>query len=750
MRWMRSRASLYVALLFVIALLALPAPPRTARAVELPPPGSPIFIQTNGPAAPIGLGDWYTSDTNGIGGAYHYFSITVPCRWPRTLDYHIDLFSPEINTFGPLPRNDELQNPPIDETVFELYGPGTALNLPREPAPGAPGSLVQRVFAPVATAAERWERFYSIAAPVACGTYLLRAETRGDEQNGWRLRLGGDDDADPNNPPPANYDNPDGRVGSGDETLVGITQTTYQHNDPAAQCLTLYQFVRDDLPAASFHNFDLDTPGDVGARVTYYPPSATYDPLGALTPGAIAGQPSTNRVWNGGTQTDRGPGDAVALPEPGWWRIVTCVRGNNQFNQEGQTGVPIYRQPVPEPDMLVLKDDGRTQTAPGETLTYTISFANRSLTTRQAPGAAFDVVLRDTLPPNTTYLGCRLVTPGLAGSCAAQAGAVVFTLDEPVAAGDGGQVEVTVRVNPDAADRVVNTVSLDYADIVGNAYPTLRAEDIDTIPAGLAPALQATKEARLKQDPNRNGIANPGELIEYTIAVTNSGSGAAFDVTVDDTPDQHTTLVAGSVVAGPGGTVLAGNAPADRSVSVRFDQIPAGATAQVVFDVTVNSGIPSGVTELVNQGTIGGSNVPGGRTDDPGEPGPSDKTRVPYQGPGGGTAITLLDLRAERSGVAVELRWLTGTELGTAGFHLYRATSDVRSEAVRVTPALVPARGGPAGGAAYRWVDEAAPDGPVFYWLVEVERDGDTGEHGPVAPASPAPNSGVQIFLPML
>lgn len=744
MRRVRARAWLSAVMLCALALVALAPAPPVARGVELPPVGSPIFIQTNGPQARIDLGDWYTSDQNGINGAYHYFSITVPCRWPASLPLHIDLFSPEINTFGPVPRIDEVESMPLDETVFELYAPGTALDLPKSPGPGDPGSLIQRTFAPVTNRAEAWERFFTIAAPVTCGTYLLRVETKGDEQNGWRLRIGSDDDADPNTPPPANYDNPDGRPGTGDEVQIGITQTTYQHNVAAVQCLTLYQFVRPDLPEVSFHNFDLDD----NERVTYYPPSAIYDEQGALTPGSFAGTTSGNRVWNGGTQTDRGSGDVISQPESGWWEIVTCVREDNQFNQEGQTGVPIYRQPVPEPDMVIAKDDGRMAVAPGDLLAYTISFTNQSLTTRPTPGAALDVVITDTLPPNTTYRGCRLVSPGLLGRCEQRGGQVIFTLDEPVFAGDSGQVEVTVEVNSDARDQVVNVVELDYADLVGNQYPTERAEDIDLIPAGLTPDVVATKVARLKLDRNGNGKADATDIIEYTIGLENHGRAAALDLLVEDEPDQYTTLQVGSVRAEPGGTVIAGNSPGDRRVEARFDSLAAGATATVVFDVQVNLGIPRTVRVLRNQAIVSGSNVPRTPTDDPRTPPPGDPTDVPYDPPG--NAIELLDLRAERDGDRIVLRWRTGTERDTAGFQLYRATRNERAAAVEVTPELIPARGGPAVGATYSWTDNAAPAGPVFYWLVEVEHDGDLAEYGPVSPAVPGPAQGNQIFLPLL
>lgn len=677
-----------------------------------------------------------------------YFSLHVPCRWPAMLPFHIDLFSPEINTSGPWPRIDEIESLPLDATVFELYAPGTALRLPKEPAPGAPGSLLQRTFLPERTQPERWVRLHTLSAPVTCGSYLLRAETRGDDQNGWRLRLGADDDTDPGNAPPPNSDNPDGRPGTGDEAIVGLTQTTYQHNDQGAvHCLTLHQFVRPGLPIASFHNFDLDD----NERVRYYPPGAAFDPAGAATPGSFPGTVSSNRVWNGGTQTERGSGDPIADPEPGWWRIVTCVRSDNQFNQEGQTGVPIYREPVPEPDLVVTKDDGRTLVAPGEVLTYTIAFENRSLTTRPVPGAAFDVTLRDTLPANTSLRGCRLITPGLAGGCRLDGNSVLFTLDEPVVAGASGQVEVSVGVNPDASGSVANRVALDYADTLGNPYPTAYAEDIDQIPTAPLPALVAEKTARITGDRNQDGKAGPGDLIAYTIMVRNAGPGEALAVQIEDTPDPNTHLVPGSVQITPPGAVLSGNEPGATGVTALIGRLAAGAEAVLTFTVQVNAVVPPDVARIANQGTIRGTNFPPKRTDDPSTPPPDDPTDVPYAPPGGGppTAIELLDLHAEPAEGGTLVRWRTGSELGSAGFLVYRSPTATFAEATQITPALILAQGGPQEGAAYQWLDRTAPAGPAYYWLVEVELDGGRHVFGPVA-WSAAPQSGFSIFLPML
>jgi hypothetical protein len=114
------------------------------------------------------------------------------------------------------------------------------------------------------------------------------------------------------------------------------------------------------------------------------------------------------------------------------------------------------------------------------------------------------------------------------------------------------------------------------------------------------------------------------------------------------------------------------------------------------------------------------------------------------------TAVLLTDFRVVRQGDAVALSWETSLEIDTFGFHLYRSETGDRAMAVRITPQLIPGQG--RNGGRYAWLDQSAPAARgVHYWLVEVERNGNTIEYGPffAAPAQPA-RGGTLIFLPMV
>ncbi len=266
---------------------------------------------------------------------------------------------------------------------------------------------------------EAWVRFATFD-PVTCGRYVLRSAVlandplnplgEGDDDNGWRVRVGSDDDGDPTNQVPANYDDPDGIPGTNDEIVIGLAQTTYQQDMGSVRCLTLYQYVAPNQSTVTFNNFDMDG----NTSVTYYAPS---DATG------IAGTVSNSTGWNppvSPASVTRG-GDTIASPEPGWWRIESCIGSNNQFVQEGTTGRDAFFLQPPTPSLSISKSDGTTTVVAGATLTYAIVVSNTAEGTDA--GAALNLVATDTLPPQATFSGCAIQAPAT-GTCTESAGVV--------------------------------------------------------------------------------------------------------------------------------------------------------------------------------------------------------------------------------------------------------------------------------------------------------------------------------------
>lgn len=464
----RGRALLGWGIFAVAIVLGPAASPVTA--VDVPPAGG-FYIQTSGPNAAVTIGDWYSSNLAGAGAGYHYVEITVPCGWPSGTPLYFDLFSPEMNQVaGALGQGDEPRGG-YDNTQFELYGPGTTIGPGyANPGPGAAGSLVQTTYLPGAVAVpEAWTRFATLS-PVTCGTYLLRSAVFDDDDNGWRLRVGLDNDGDPNNAPPANNDNPDGVPGTNDELIVGQTQISYQQDSGGVACLTLYEYIPPGLAGVTMHNFDMDG----NTRVRYYAPSDAFDATGVT--GGTAGTLSANGQWNQGTLA-RG-GDVLANPEPGWWRVVSCLSSTNQFIQEAQAGVGAYFGQPPIPTLVLGKTDGVTDATPGQTLTYDITIGNAA--SGPTAGAAHQVVVSDTLPAGTTFASCSIVAPA-SGSCSESAGVVTATLTGWINAGATATVQVSVTVDAGATGTLTDQASVAYEDVLGNVFPVVNASDVDTV-----------------------------------------------------------------------------------------------------------------------------------------------------------------------------------------------------------------------------------------------------------------------------
>jgi len=117
----------------------------------------------------------------------------------------------------------------------------------------------------------------------------------------------------------------------------------------------------------------------------------------------------------------------------------------------------------------------------------------------------------------------------------------------------------------------------------------------------------------------------------------------------------------------------------------------------------------------------------------------------------GTTAIKLNRFSATRQGDQIIIRWETGMEINTWGYHLYRTSDGDRAHAERVTPALILAQGRGSAGAAYTWTDTDVAEGTTYsYWLQEVEIDETTSEYGPVRATPRVTNTDHQIFLPLM
>ena len=107
-------------------------------------------------------------------------------------------------------------------------------------------------------------------------------------------------------------------------------------------------------------------------------------------------------------------------------------------------------------------------------------------------------------------------------------------------------------------------------------------------------------------------------------------------------------------------------------------------------------------------------------------------------------AITLASLNAAAQGDAIQVAWETVSELGNAGFNLYRDTSPA-GPGMKLNAGLIPSQGpNSPSGFSYSYLDNAnlAPGTTYTYWLEDVSLGGVATRHEPVSATYVGPDRG--------
>jgi uncharacterized repeat protein (TIGR01451 family) len=264
-----------------------------------------------------------------------------------------------------------------------------------------------------------------------------------------------------------------------------------------------------------------------------------------------------------------------------------------------------------------------------------------------------DVRLRDSTPANTTYVansttlnGVAVADPGpgvnplIAGiSINAPENLTPGFMRADAAPGATNMATVTfdVVVDPSAMNGLIieNQGFVSSEGTGSGAQPDQPSDDPDTaVPddptrdvVGALPLLYAHKTVEIYQDLfGSAGIVDPGDVLRYTIDISNTGAVPATGVVLTDAVPPNTTYVADSLRLN--GTALApdgGILPLIAGLSVQSSDNPGpgivspGQSASITFEVTVNAATPPG-TVISNQGTLTSIELPPESTDADGLP----------------------------------------------------------------------------------------------------------------------------------
>ena len=241
---------------------------------------------------------------------------------------------------------------------------------------------------------------------------------------------------------------------------------------------------------------------------------------------------------------------------------------------------------VPTVDLTASKSDGLTSAAPGETITYTLVLGNLG------PSDAVGAAVSDVFPGELENVVWGCVGSGGASCVSSGVGDLDQSVDLPV----GGTVTYTAdaTVRSDANGTLSNTVTVTAASgsIETNAADNT-ATDADTV---LVPRADL---AITKSD----GVttATPGEMVTYTIVVSNAGPSAT-EATVADAFSSELSCT-WTCVGSLGGLCAPGPVSGDVADAVT---LPAGSTATYTASCAIANGAvgspPNG--SLANTATV--------------------------------------------------------------------------------------------------------------------------------------------------
>ena len=255
--------------------------------------------------------------------------------------------------------------------------------------------------------------------------------------------------------------------------------------------------------------------------------------------------------------------------------VSTTTSDANNANDSSTTTATV----ATSADLSVTKTGPSTINA-GSNITYNVTVANGG------PSDALNVVLTDTLPPDTTFVSATQQS-GPPFTCIT--GATITCSIASFPAGASATFEFVVNVSSTATGAITNTANVsssttDPAPSNGSsvaAAPVVPAQPTD---------VSITKTANAPE-------LLPGSEVTYTIVVRNEGTPDAFDVVVTDVLPAGTTFVSA--------TPSQGTCAGTTTITCTIGTLAGGASATIALVVT----LPSTAGPVSNTATVAMTNA---------------------------------------------------------------------------------------------------------------------------------------------
>jgi uncharacterized repeat protein (TIGR01451 family) len=239
---------------------------------------------------------------------------------------------------------------------------------------------------------------------------------------------------------------------------------------------------------------------------------------------------------------------------------------------------------------LAVSKSGPVSTAPNTDVTYSITVSNAG------PFAATNVLLSDTLPPNTTFVSLAqtsgpifsLTTPAVGGTGAVSAALASF------ANGASASFDLTLHVSSSAGGATITNIATVTSDSDPNGTNDSASSSLTVTGAPNADlSVAKTGPATLQQ----------GQNAAYTITLNNAGPNPAANVQLSDFLPPNTTFVSLTQTSGPVFSTTTPAVGANGAVTASLASLASGSSATFALVAQVAPATPTSST-ITNTATV--------------------------------------------------------------------------------------------------------------------------------------------------
>jgi len=303
--------------------------------------------------------------------------------------------------------------------------------------------------------------------------------------------------------------------------------------------------------------------------------------------------PGTGLIWNISTIPANGSvdltfdatvnGGAAAFNPITNSASLSAIDQSEEDNGNNTGSVDITAQTF---DASVVKAVNNSSPEEGETITYTITVTNETVTVDGT-----NIEISDVLPNGVTYVAASAVGPG--ATYTAGTNTVSWTIPSLL----GGDSEVlSFEATVDTGAVLLGTITNTATRTASDQFDSNSANDngsVDITPVGL--------DIQIQKNVN-NDEPIEGETITYSIIATNLSSQLATGVVVNDLVPNGVTYVGGSI---SGGNVQDDSTPDTGSgLEWTINNLPASSSVTLTFDATVDAGAQASLGTVTNTASL--------------------------------------------------------------------------------------------------------------------------------------------------